>query len=126
MTQSYQELECLFKGLALEKRLRILNMLSKRGWMTVNEVSGQLKIPVQTASRNLDILARARVIASRQKGAERLYGIRYAGMELPTLLAAFAVTLSEKPDDDLVSLTCALRKILFGPIKTLREAISND
>lgn len=64
----------LFKAFADPTRLRILHVL-RRGEVCVGDIVKILRIPQPKASRHLNYLKRAGLVASRQEGIWRFYSL---------------------------------------------------
>lgn len=80
MEQKIEKIETIFKSLGLEKRLRILNLVICSPDKTVSEISNHLHIPLQTASRNLILLADAGLIKGRQTNSFITYRAKVDGL----------------------------------------------
>lgn len=57
----------LFKAVANDRRLRIIELLLNQGELPLDEIAAQLKIPLATTCRNLKILEKAYLVISRYK-----------------------------------------------------------
>lgn len=58
----------IFKALANENRVHIMNFLLRNGEKELTEVTNQLKLPYKTVARNLKILEGANLVSSRRWG----------------------------------------------------------
>jgi DNA-binding transcriptional ArsR family regulator len=87
MKGDYKDLENVFKALAYEKRLKILDYVIRNESKTVSEISDALRVPVVTTSRNLGLLADAGLIKSKRRHSEILYSVKKTG------ILAFRATL---------------------------------
>jgi len=63
----------LFKGVANDRRIKIIELLLKHGEMYIEEISSKLKIPSATCCRNLKVLERVYLVSSRRKNGRVLY-----------------------------------------------------
>lgn len=63
----------LFKGIANERRMKLVELLLDRGEMYIEDVSFTLKIPLATCCRNLKVLERVYMVKSRRKNGRVLY-----------------------------------------------------
>lgn len=69
MGHNTRQLEMIFKALAYEKRLEILDYVIRYPGKTVTEISYSLNLPIATVSRGLNILAGANLVK-----VKRTYG----------------------------------------------------
>jgi ArsR family transcriptional regulator len=67
----------LFKGVANERRLRLLELLLD-GKLPIEEIASRLKIPEATYCRNLKILERVHLVRSHRQGGRVIYSINSA------------------------------------------------
>jgi DNA-binding transcriptional ArsR family regulator len=67
----------VFKGLANEKRLKILETLMENGELSLEEIAGKLKIPYATCCRHLKFLERVYLVNSRTKKGEVFYSLNF-------------------------------------------------
>jgi DNA-binding transcriptional ArsR family regulator len=65
----------VFKALAHERRLKILELLLEKGELSIEEIARQLKIPSTTCCRNLKILERVYLVNSRRKENRVFYSL---------------------------------------------------
>jgi DNA-binding transcriptional ArsR family regulator len=61
----------LFKGVANERRLRLLELLLD-GELPIEEIASRLNIPEATCCRNLKILERVHLVRSHRQGGRRM------------------------------------------------------
>ncbi|OGC87493.1 hypothetical protein A3B33_02490 [Candidatus Adlerbacteria bacterium RIFCSPLOWO2_01_FULL_54_16] len=66
---SYRKLERLIKGFANHRRIEIMDLLSREPELSVEEVSGRLKIGYENASDHLRKLAIAGLVLKRNEGS---------------------------------------------------------
>ncbi|MEK7093626.1 MAG: winged helix-turn-helix domain-containing protein [Patescibacteria group bacterium] len=66
---SYRKLERLIKGFANHRRIEIMDLLSRVPELSVEEVSGRLKIGYENASDHLRKLAIAGLVLKRNEGS---------------------------------------------------------
>jgi DNA-binding transcriptional ArsR family regulator len=57
----------IFKALANEHRVRLLNILIDSNEKEIAELADQLKLPYKTAARNLKILEQSNLVISRRR-----------------------------------------------------------
>ena len=57
----------LFKGVANETRLKIIELLLKGDERSIEDIANELKIPFATCCRNLKILERVYLVESKRK-----------------------------------------------------------
>ena len=65
----------VFKALAHDRRLRIIELLSERHELTIEVLSSELKIPFASCCRNLKILERVYIVKSRRAGGYVFYSL---------------------------------------------------
>jgi DNA-binding transcriptional ArsR family regulator len=65
----------VFKGLANEKRLKILETLLENKELSIKEIAEKLKIPYATCCRHLKSLERVYLVNNRTRKGEALYSI---------------------------------------------------
>lgn len=63
----------VFKALANDRRLRILELLLDKGELHIENMASELKIPLATCCRNLKILEKTYIISSRRNKGHVLY-----------------------------------------------------
>lgn len=63
----------LFKGIANDRRIKLIELLFDKGEMYIADIAFTLKIPLSTCCRNLKVLERVYVVSSRRKAARVLY-----------------------------------------------------
>ncbi len=63
----------LFKSVANERRLRIIELLLEKGELSIDEIAKALDIPPASVCRNLKILERAYLVTSRLINGGVLY-----------------------------------------------------
>jgi DNA-binding transcriptional ArsR family regulator len=63
----------VFKALANERRLKILELLIEKDNFSIDEISEKLKIPLTTTCRNLKTLERVYLVNSYRKGGNVFY-----------------------------------------------------
>ncbi len=72
----------VFRGLASPVRLRILELLQRRGPMNVNEIAASLELPQSTIATNVQVLEEAELIDTQlvkaSKGQQKICTARYA------------------------------------------------
>ena len=71
----FQEVAKQFRLLGDPGRLRVLDLLRKRGEMSVGEIADAVECSVANASRQLARLHDAQLLARRQEGQTVYYGI---------------------------------------------------
>ncbi len=69
----------LFKGVANERRMKLVELLLDRGEMYIEDIATTLKIPLATCCRNLKILERVYMVKSRRKNSRVLYQLNNPG-----------------------------------------------
>lgn len=65
----------IFKAMANQTRIRMMELLLSKGELGIEEISAGLNIPEATACRNLKILERVSLIKSRIYGGHVFYRI---------------------------------------------------
>jgi len=65
----------LFKGVANERRLQMLELLVDGGEILIEEIASRLKIPEATCCRNLKILERVHLVRSHRRSGRVFYSI---------------------------------------------------
>lgn len=65
----------VFKALANERRLKILELLLDEKEISIRDIASKLKIPLATCCRNLKILEKVYLINSRIKSNEAFYSL---------------------------------------------------
>lgn len=83
-----RELEHLFKGLADQTRLRILNLLL-HGELCVCDIQYVLQSPQPNVSRHLTYLKNSGLVVDRREGARMYYRLAQPGESLGKPLFAF-------------------------------------
>ena len=68
--------EKTYKAFAHEKRLEIVRLLKINKYLTVGQIAKATTASMQTASKQLRVLADAHIIASEKQGLEVTYFIR--------------------------------------------------
>ena len=63
----------LFKGVANERRMKLIKLLLDKGEMYIEDIAAELKIPLATCCRNLKVLERVYMVKSRRKNGRVLY-----------------------------------------------------
>jgi len=63
----------LFKALANDRRLKIVELLLDKEELFIEDIADILKMPLATCCRNLKILEKAYIVASRHKRGRVLY-----------------------------------------------------
>ncbi len=63
----------LFKALANDRRLKIVELLLDKGELLIEDIAHTLKMPLATCCRNLKILEKAYIVLSRHKKGRVLY-----------------------------------------------------
>ena len=63
----------LFKGVANDRRIKLIELLLDNGEMYIEDIAFTLKIPLSTCCRNLKVLERVYVVLSRRKNGRVLY-----------------------------------------------------
>ena len=63
----------LFKGVANERRMKLIKLLLDKGEMYIEDIAASLKIPLATCCRNLKVLERIYMVQSRRKSGRVLY-----------------------------------------------------
>ena len=66
----------IFKALANEHRIRLLNVLMKEGEKEISEVAKKLGLPYKTVARNLKILEQTNLVNSRRWKGLVYYSLR--------------------------------------------------
>lgn len=69
------------KALANENRLKLVKELSKGKALTVTDAAEMLRITIAAASRHLQILEEAGILAHIKRGQSVAYRIKVAGIE---------------------------------------------
>lgn len=70
----------LFKALGVESRIKIIELLRKRGPLGVNEMAEALGITASAVSQHLKVLRYAGLVRSERKGYWLPYEINHAAM----------------------------------------------
>ena len=65
----------LFKAVANERRIRILELLLKESNLSAGTIGDKLKIPTATVCRNLKLLERVNLVVSRRRNVVVYYSI---------------------------------------------------
>ncbi len=65
----------IFKSVANERRVRILERLERSKEQTVEEIAEHLHIPYKTVCRNLTILEKTKMVKRRMRNGRALYSI---------------------------------------------------
>lgn len=65
----------LFKGVANERRLKMLELLLDEKEVPIEEIASRLKIPEATCCRNLKILERVHLVRSHRQSGRVFYSI---------------------------------------------------
>ncbi len=65
----------VFKGVANERRLKILELLMKNGELSLQEIAKESKMPLATCSRNLKILEKVYLVKRKIQNAEAYYSL---------------------------------------------------
>jgi len=68
----------LFKGVANERRMQILELLLDGEEIPIEEIASRLKIPEATCCRNLKIMERVHLVRSHRRSGRVLYSINTA------------------------------------------------
>ena len=63
----------LFKGIANDRRIKLIELLLDKGEMYIEDIAFTLKIPLSTCCRNLKVLERVYIVLSRRKDGRVLY-----------------------------------------------------
>ncbi len=84
-----RQLERIVKGFANHRRIQILQLLEKTPELSVQEISGQLKINFKTASEHIRRLALAGLVLKRNQGAN----VRHKPSDLGKIILKFLRTL---------------------------------
>ena len=65
----------IFKSVANERRVRILERLLRAKEQTLEEIVDHINIPYKTASRNLKILEKAMLVKRQMRNGRALYSL---------------------------------------------------
>jgi DNA-binding transcriptional ArsR family regulator len=66
----------IFKALANEHRVKLLQILMKKGEIEISELAHEIGIPYKTAARNLKILEQTNLVISRRWQGLVYYSLR--------------------------------------------------
>ena len=66
----------LFKGIANDRRIKLIELLLDKSEMYIEDIAFTLKIPLSTCCRNLKVLERVYIVSSRRKGGCVLYRLK--------------------------------------------------
>lgn len=87
-----RKLARLFKALGNEKRLEILQLLSKKKEMSVEEIADKINLSFKSTSKHLILLEQLDLLERQKKGASVYYQI----VSSPTSLAKTLLRLVKK------------------------------
>ena len=65
----------IFKSVANERRVRILEHLLKSKEQTVEEIADHVRIPYKTAGRNIKILEKAMLVKRQMRNGRAFYSV---------------------------------------------------
>lgn len=69
-----------FSALAEPNRLKIVEMIARKGAMAVSDISSKFAISTQAISQHLKVLRDAQLLKVEVKAQQRIYSINPAGM----------------------------------------------
>ena len=75
-------LQRIVKGFANHRRIEIMELLSHKSGLSLNEISGDLKVNIKTISEHTRRLTSAGLIAKKYKGAKVEHSLTTRGMDI--------------------------------------------
>jgi DNA-binding transcriptional ArsR family regulator len=71
----------VFKAIAEPRRMELLQLLRRRGELSVGEIAERVTITQQAVSLHLKVLESAGLVQARREGTRHLYAVRHKGFQ---------------------------------------------
>jgi predicted transcriptional regulator len=86
----------IFKGLANERRLKIIELLLEKGKLSIEDIALNLEIPFASCCRNLKILEKVYLVNSHIKDGKTFYTLNQPSKHLYNRLIIKLIKTREK------------------------------